>query len=455
MHRDRRGGSLEEVLDRAEGSTDPAGTALGGGRSKAAAYQKLRNLLRSSPAEISKLIETQMNEDFAAARSGPGLEGLQCSARAWIEHRSLLQRFHGPIRQAWTLGGIIDALNGNDPERAKAVALLALASSLDQAAVGERNQSGRSSALRGFRSASCSRSVRGQAIAPPRQPTGQHFDVPHSGPRSVPHRQEELGQQCWRPRFPSRRSSRRRRKRRRRRELEPGQASQRQGQGQREGRQQEARRQVSFRCADVESDGAYPASAASSPFERSGLAPVSSSCPAASSRSQPEAKSGYIPFSPSGYSSFSRDPNPAISHGPRVHHDRALPCSGELAVSSGLGPLCGSPNAPNSSVHPPFRVEADDVANSPTAGAPGSTLHHAAAGEPAEVPASFSGLGPLSGFPNRSPNPSAAPRARCANPAPAPAAKVGVLRGPSKPLPGSRATTVQPADLCGMHGSGR
>eukprot|EP00439_Symbiodinium_sp_Y106_P041363 s7398_g5.t1 len=130
MHRDRRGGSLEEVLDRAEGSTDPAGTALGGGRSKAAAYQKLRNLLRSSPAEISKLIETQMNEDFAAARSGPGLEGLQCSARAWIEHRS----FHGPIRQAWTLGGIIDALNGNDPERAKAVALLALAS-LDQAAV--------------------------------------------------------------------------------------------------------------------------------------------------------------------------------------------------------------------------------------------------------------------------------------------------------------------------------
>ena len=87
------------------------------------------------------------------------------------------------------------------------------------------------------------------------------------------------------------------------------------------------------------------------------------------------------------------------------------------------------------------------MANSPTAGAPGSTLHHAAAGEPAEVPASLSGLGPLSGFPNRSPNPSAAPRARCANPAPAPAAKVGVLRGPSKPLPGSRATTVQPADL--------
>ena len=68
------------------------------------------------------------------ARAGPGIEGLQCSARAWIEHRSLLQSFHGPIRQAWTLGGIINALNGNDPERAKAIALLALAS-LDQAAV--------------------------------------------------------------------------------------------------------------------------------------------------------------------------------------------------------------------------------------------------------------------------------------------------------------------------------
>ena len=49
---------MEEVLERAEGSTDQAGSALGGGRSKAAAYQKLRGLMKSSPAEISKLIES-------------------------------------------------------------------------------------------------------------------------------------------------------------------------------------------------------------------------------------------------------------------------------------------------------------------------------------------------------------------------------------------------------------
>ncbi|CAE7908987.1 unnamed protein product, partial [Symbiodinium microadriaticum] len=109
MHRDRRGGSVEDVLDRAEGGSDPTSVTLGAGKSK-------------------------MNEDFTLAQSGPGLENLQCSARAWIEHRSLLQSYAGPIRQAWTLGGIIDSLDAGDHEPAKATALLALAS-LDQAAV--------------------------------------------------------------------------------------------------------------------------------------------------------------------------------------------------------------------------------------------------------------------------------------------------------------------------------
>ena len=77
MHRDRRGGSVEDVLDRAEGGGDPTSVTLGAGKSKAAACQRLKTLLRTSPAEISRLIETQMNEDFTLAPSGPGLENLQ------------------------------------------------------------------------------------------------------------------------------------------------------------------------------------------------------------------------------------------------------------------------------------------------------------------------------------------------------------------------------------------
>ncbi|CAE7711939.1 unnamed protein product [Symbiodinium sp. CCMP2592] len=134
MHKEKKPSSLEDVLDRAEGGSDLTGASSSSGRSKAAAYQRLRSMLRTNPAEISKSIESCMQDDFAHAQSGPGLDARPCSARAWIEHRSLLQSFNGPVRQAWTLGGIIDALNNGDAELAKATALLALAG-LDQAAI--------------------------------------------------------------------------------------------------------------------------------------------------------------------------------------------------------------------------------------------------------------------------------------------------------------------------------
>ena len=133
MTRDKKVTNLEDVLDRADGGME-RGASSSSGRSKAAAYQRLKTLLRTSPSEVSRSIESCMQEDFNLAQSGPGLEVRACTARAWVEHRSLLQSYSGPIRQAWTLAGVVDALNSGDSELAKAMALLGIAS-LDQAAV--------------------------------------------------------------------------------------------------------------------------------------------------------------------------------------------------------------------------------------------------------------------------------------------------------------------------------
>eukprot|EP00439_Symbiodinium_sp_Y106_P048495 s1593_g6.t1 len=103
--------SEEEEADGPEGTSDPL-----------------------KQAEISRSIEGLMAEDFLLSQSGPGQEGVRCTVRGWIEHRSLLQSFPGPIRNAWLLGGIVDAINNGETERAKAMALLGVAA-LDQAAI--------------------------------------------------------------------------------------------------------------------------------------------------------------------------------------------------------------------------------------------------------------------------------------------------------------------------------
>ena len=72
MHKDKKPGNLEDVLDRADGGSDPSGASSSGGRSKAAAYQKLKSLLRSSPAEISKAVERCMSEDFTLSQRRAG-----------------------------------------------------------------------------------------------------------------------------------------------------------------------------------------------------------------------------------------------------------------------------------------------------------------------------------------------------------------------------------------------
>ena len=94
MQKDRSN-DLENLLDRSDGGGDGA-SGSGGSRSKSAAFQKLKTLLKTAPEQISASIETLMSEDFAQVQSGPRQQDVACSARGWIEHRSHLQHFAGP-----------------------------------------------------------------------------------------------------------------------------------------------------------------------------------------------------------------------------------------------------------------------------------------------------------------------------------------------------------------------
>ena len=139
-----------------------------------------------------------MTEDFSLCQTGPGQESrpctAPCTARA-CEHRSHLQSF-AAIRQAWTLGGIIDALNNNSPEEAKAIALLALAA-LDQSAVDAGNWLlAAEFSLENappFGADQRSRALEGEANKNLGQPLGQRPDEPPEGKRCFPHSQEESG----------------------------------------------------------------------------------------------------------------------------------------------------------------------------------------------------------------------------------------------------------------------
>eukprot|EP00439_Symbiodinium_sp_Y106_P035723 s3873_g4.t1 len=79
-----------------------------------------------------------MMEDFVGAQTGPHQEERRLTVRGWLEHRSHLQSFAGPIRQGWTLATIVDLLNSGQAEQAKATALLAIAA-LDQSAIDNGN----------------------------------------------------------------------------------------------------------------------------------------------------------------------------------------------------------------------------------------------------------------------------------------------------------------------------
>ena len=128
---------LEGILEKAEaGGAGLEGGASGssGGRSKAAAYVKLKEALSKHPNWISQSIEQQMEEDFNTYRTQPGTASVLTTSRAWVEHRSRLGPYPSTIRAAWLIGGIHDALKNQDVEQARARCCLALAA-IDQAAM--------------------------------------------------------------------------------------------------------------------------------------------------------------------------------------------------------------------------------------------------------------------------------------------------------------------------------
>ena len=75
-----------------------------------------------------------MSEDFQGHTAAPGLEGVNLTTRAWLEHRSRVQQFAGPVRWGWQTAGALDALLAGREEECKARLCLMLCA-LDQSAL--------------------------------------------------------------------------------------------------------------------------------------------------------------------------------------------------------------------------------------------------------------------------------------------------------------------------------
>ena len=116
---------LEALLDGAEGgSAEMGGTTTGGGKSKAAAYKRLRSALSENPSYVYGRVEDLMDADFLQARSAPGVNLGATSSRAWVEHRSKVLHYPSSVRAIWTIAAIHDCLKVEARARA-AVALAA------------------------------------------------------------------------------------------------------------------------------------------------------------------------------------------------------------------------------------------------------------------------------------------------------------------------------------------
>ncbi|CAE7224208.1 Ap1g1 [Symbiodinium sp. CCMP2456] len=135
LAKSRKGGSLEDLLDRGEGAEGASGSA--GGTSKAAAYAKLSGLLKEDPSRISSVLKL-MAEDYGARTTAPGLDGVKMTARSWLEHRSRVQQYAGPVRWGWQTATALDALLSGNQEECKARLCLMLCA-LDQSSLDAGN----------------------------------------------------------------------------------------------------------------------------------------------------------------------------------------------------------------------------------------------------------------------------------------------------------------------------
>ena len=126
---------LDAILDRVDTGGGDAGAASStGGRSKSAAFKKLRDALVKNPEWLYKNIEARMDEDFQTMRMAPGASGLTTTSRAWVEHRSKLLYYPSTIRSAWIVAGVHDSLKAGNYSEARARCALALAA-IDQSSL--------------------------------------------------------------------------------------------------------------------------------------------------------------------------------------------------------------------------------------------------------------------------------------------------------------------------------
>ena len=126
---------LDSILDRADsGGGGEGSSGSSGGRSKSAAYKKLKEALEKTPEWIYQNIEKRMEDDFHVSRSAPGASERTTSTRAWLEHRSKLLHYPSTIRAAWIIGGIHDSLRLGNIAEARARCTLAIAA-IDQSSL--------------------------------------------------------------------------------------------------------------------------------------------------------------------------------------------------------------------------------------------------------------------------------------------------------------------------------
>lgn len=129
----RRG--LDAILERVDvGGGEGSSSAVGSGKSKAAAFKKLKAALESKPEWLYTNIEALMEEDFNLVRAMPGSTNRPVSSRAWLEHRSKLLHYPSTIRTSWIIGGIHDALKEGRTSEARARCALALGA-IDQSSL--------------------------------------------------------------------------------------------------------------------------------------------------------------------------------------------------------------------------------------------------------------------------------------------------------------------------------
>ena len=129
------GRDLEALLDGADGGSGEAGLGVSSGKSKAAAYKRLRAALTDNPAYIYETVESLMEADFMQAKTAPGATNMATSSRGWVEHRSKIAHYPSSIRAIWALAAIHDCLKVGAYQEARARAALSVAawdqSSLD------------------------------------------------------------------------------------------------------------------------------------------------------------------------------------------------------------------------------------------------------------------------------------------------------------------------------------